>query len=132
LARLKEAEARMFEAPNYAVASAVRDDGCPQQTVVWIDYDGEHVVFNTAEGRYKPEYIRRQGRAGVHVMDPENPYKWISVAGPAELTHEGAEEHIDKMAKKYLGKDSYPWRKQGEQRVIVKITPEHVTSYGLS
>jgi hypothetical protein len=65
-------------------------------------------------------------------MDPEDPYKWISVAGPAELTHEGAEEHIDKMAKKYLGKDSYPWRKEGEQRVIVKITPEHVTSYGLS
>ena len=132
MARLKEAEARMLASPNYAVASTVRDDGCPQQTVVWIDYDGEHVVFNTAEGRAKPKYIRRQGRAGVHVMDPEDPYKWISVAGPAELTHEGADDHIDKMAKKYLGRDSYPWRKEGEQRVIVKITPEHVTSYGLN
>lgn len=131
MVRLKEAEARMFEEANYAVASVVRDDGCPQQTVVWVDYDGEHVVFNTAEGRYKPKYIRHQGRAGVHVMDPKDPYKWVSIAGPAELTHESADEHIDKMAKKYLGKDSYPWRKQGEQRVIVKITPEHVTAYGL-
>jgi PPOX class probable F420-dependent enzyme len=129
--KLKEAEARMFEEANYAVASAVRDDGCPQQTVVWVDYDGERVVFNTAEGRYKPKYIRRNGRAGVHVTHPEDPYKWVSVAGPAELTHEGADEHIDKLAKKYLGADSHPFRKEGEQRVIVRIKPEHVNSSGL-
>lgn len=131
MARLKEAEARMFEEPNYAVASAVRADGCPQQTVVWVDYDGENVVFNTAEGRYKPRYIRQNGRAGVHVTHPEDPYKWVSVAGPAELTHEGADEHIDKLARKYLGADSYPFRKEGEQRVIVRIKPEHVNSSGL-
>ena len=131
MVRLKEAEARMFEEANYAVASVVRDDGCPQQTVVWVDYDGENVVFNTAEGRYKPEYIRRQGRAGVHVTHPKDPYKWVSVAGPAELTHEGADEHIEKLAKKYLGADSYPFRKDGEQRVIVRIKPEHVNSSGL-
>lgn len=131
MARLKEAEVRMFEEANYAVASAVRADGCPQQTVVWVDYDGENVVFNTAEGRYKPRYIRQNGRAGVHVTHPEDPYKWVSVAGPAELTHEGADEHIDKLARKYLGADSYPFRKEGEQRVIVRIKPEHVNSSGL-
>ena len=131
MARLNEAEARMFEEPNYAVASAVRNDGCPQQTVVWVDYDGENVVFNTAEGRYKPKYIRQNGLAGVHVTHPEDPYKWVSVAGPAELTHEGADEHIDKLAKKYLGADSYPFRREGEQRVIVRIKPEHVNSSGL-
>ena len=131
MAKLSEAEARMFLDPNYAVASTVRADGCPQTTVVWVDYDGDDVLFNTAEGRYKPEYIRKSGRAGLHVTNAQDPYKWISVAGPAELTHEGADEHIDKLAKKYLGADSYPFRKEGEQRIIVRIKPEHVNSYGL-
>ena len=131
MARLKEPEARLFQEPNYAVASTVRPDGCPQQTVVWVDYDGEHVLFNTAEGRFKPRYIRGNRRVGVHVTHPEDPYKWVSVAGPAELSHEGADEHIDKLAKKYLGVDSFPGRREGEQRVIVRITPEHVNSSGL-
>jgi PPOX class probable F420-dependent enzyme len=131
LAKLRSEEAQLFREPYYAVASTVRADGCPQQTVVWVDYDGENVVFNTAEGRYKPKYIRRNGRAGVHVTHPEDPYKWVSVAGPAELTHEGADEHIDKLAKKYLGADSHPFRKEGEQRIIVRIKPEHVNSSGL-
>jgi PPOX class probable F420-dependent enzyme len=131
VARLNEAEARLFEEPNYAVASTVRNDGCPQTTVVWVDYDGENVVFNTAEGRYKPKYIRKSGRAAVHVTHPDDPYKWVSVAGPAELSHEGADDHIDKLAKKYLGADSYPFRQEGEQRVIVRIKPEHVNSSGL-
>jgi PPOX class probable F420-dependent enzyme len=132
VAKLTDVEARMFLDPNYAIASTVRPDGCPQTTVVWVDYDGENVLFNTAEGRYKPRYIRGTGRVALHVTHPEDPYKWISVAGPAELTHEGADEHIDKLAKKYMGADSYPWRKEGEQRVIVRIQPEHVNSYGLS
>jgi PPOX class probable F420-dependent enzyme len=132
VAKLKAEEARLFLEPNYAVASTVRADGCPQQTVVWVDYDGEDVLFNTAEGRYKPEYIRRNGRAGLHVTEGKDPYKWVAVSGPAELTHEGADEHIDKLAKKYLGADSYPFRKDGEQRVIVRIKPEHVNSCGLS
>jgi PPOX class probable F420-dependent enzyme len=131
MAKLNSAEAQMFLDPNYAVASTVRGDGCPQTTVVWVDFDGEYVLFNTAEGRYKPRYIRQTGRAGVHVTNSEDPYKWISVAGPAELTHDGADEHIDKLAKKYLGADSYPFRKEGERRVIVRIEPEHVNSYGL-
>jgi PPOX class probable F420-dependent enzyme len=131
LTKLTPEEAQLFLEPNYAVASTVRGDGCPQTTVVWVDYDGENVVFNTAEGRYKPRYIRENGRAGVHVTHPEDPYRWVSVAGPAELTHEGADEHIDKLAKKYLGADSYPYRREGEQRVIVRIKPEHVNSSGL-
>lgn len=132
MARLKEAEAQMFTEPYYAVASTVREDGCPQQTVVWVEYDGEDVLFNTAEGRAKPENIRRNPRVGVHVTHPEDPYKWVSVAGPAELTHAGADEQIDRLAKKYLGADSYPFRKEDEQRVIVRIKPEHVNSSGLS
>jgi PPOX class probable F420-dependent enzyme len=132
MAKLSEAEARLFLDPNYAVAATERPDGCPQQTVVWVDYDGDHVIFNTAEGRAKPKYIRRHPRVGIHVTHPEDPYKWVSVAGPAEMTHEGADEHIDKMAKKYLGADSYPYRTEGEQRVIVRVRPEHVDSYGVN
>jgi PPOX class probable F420-dependent enzyme len=131
VAKLTDAQAHMFTEPYYGVVSTVRKDGSPHQSVVWVDYDGENVVFNTAEGRYKPKYIRQNGRAGVHVTHPEDPYKWVSVAGPAELTHEGADEHIDKLAKKYLGADSYPFRREGEQRVIVRIKPEHVNSSGL-
>ena len=121
----------LFQKRAFASLGTLMPDGRPQVTPVWCDFDGEHVIFNTAEGRAKPKYIRAHPRAGIHVTHPEDPYKWVSVAGPAELTHEGADEHIDKMAKKYLGADSYPFRKDGEQRVIVKIRPEHVNSSGI-
>ena len=131
MSKLKDGEACLFEEPYYAVAATLRADGSPQQTVVWVDYDGENVIFNTAEGRAKPKNIRRNPMVGVHVTHPEDPYKWVSVSGPAELTHEGADDHIDKMAKKYMGADSYPFRQEGEQRVIVKVRPEHISSSGV-
>jgi PPOX class probable F420-dependent enzyme len=131
VAKLSEPQARLFHEPNYAIAATVREDGSPQQTVVWVEYDGEHVVFNTAEGRAKPKNIRRNPMVGVHVTQPGDPYKWVSIAGPAEMTAEGADEHIDKMAKKYLGADTYPFRKEGEQRLIVRVKPERISSAGL-
>jgi PPOX class probable F420-dependent enzyme len=131
MAKLNDAQARLFQEPFHAVAATERPDGSPQQTVVWVDYDGEDVLFNTAEGRAKPRNIRRNPQVGVHVTHPDDPYKWVSVAGPAEMSHEGADEHIDKLAKKYLGADSYPFRKEGEQRIIVRVKPEHVNSSGL-
>jgi PPOX class probable F420-dependent enzyme len=129
MARLNEAEARMFEEPNYAVASAVRNDGCPQQTVVWVDYDGENVLVNTAEGRAKPRHIRANPHVGVSVVDPQDPYRWISVSGPAEMTEEGAEEHIHKLSWKYRGREyDLP---EGQQRLLVRVKPQRVTAYGL-
>lgn len=130
MAKLSEQQASIFEEPYFAVAATVREDGSPQQTVVWVDYDGENVVFNTAEGRAKPRYIRQNPMVSVHVTHPEDPFKWVSVAGHAEMTTEGADEHIDKMAKKYLGVDSYPSRVEGEQRLLVRVKPEHVNSSG--
>ncbi|MFN2470383.1 MAG: PPOX class F420-dependent oxidoreductase [Gaiellaceae bacterium] len=130
MATLTEHEAELFLKPYYGVATTVRDDGSPQMTTVWVDWDGENVVFNTAEGRAKPRHIRANPQVGVFVMHPENPYQWISVSGPAELTHEGADEHIDKLSKKYTGRDRYASRKPGEQRVIVKVQPQRVTAYG--
>jgi PPOX class probable F420-dependent enzyme len=129
VAKLTESQARMFMEPYYAVATTVRPDGSPQSTVVWVDYDGENVIFNTAEGRAKPRHIRANPNVSVTVVDPEDAYRWIAVSGPAELTEEGAAEHINDLAHKYWGRDySLP---AGQQRLIVRVKPERVTAYGL-
>jgi PPOX class probable F420-dependent enzyme len=130
VATLTEQQAQLFLDPNYGVVTTLRRDGSPQMTVVWLDWDGEHVVFNTAEGRVKPRNIRRNPAVGVFVMNPEDPYRWIAVTGTAEMTREGAAEHIDKLAKKYFGRDSYGLQ-PGEQRIIVRVRPERVTAYGV-
>jgi len=92
--------------------------------------DGEP-SFNTAYGRVKPANLERDPRVSLLVVDPGDTYKWVAVDGKAELTTDGADAQIDKLAKKYLGKDSYPWRKPEEQRVTVRIHPKRVTAYGL-
>lgn len=131
MSTLTDEQARLFLEPNYGVAAAIRPDGTPQLTTIWVDWDGEHILFNTAEGRWKPRYLRRDPRATVYVASSEDPYKWVSVTGRVEVTEEGADEHIDKLAKKYTGQDTYPWRQEGEQRLVVKISPERVIAYGL-
>jgi PPOX class probable F420-dependent enzyme len=119
----------LLEAPNFAHLATLMPDGSPQVTAVWVDYDGRHVWVNTAEGRQKPRNIRRDRRVALSVISQENPYAWATIRGRvAELTHDGADEHIDKLAKKYLGQDRYPFRQPGEQRLIVKIEPERVAS----
>ena len=126
---LTDEQAQLFLDKNYGVATTLRRDGSPHMTTVWVDWDGEHVVFNTAEGRAKPRHLRRDPRAAVHVMNPQNPYQWIAVAGPAEMAHEGAVEHIDKLAQKYRGTETYGV-KPGEQRIIVRVRPERGTADG--
>jgi PPOX class probable F420-dependent enzyme len=116
--------------PFPAVVTTLRKDGTPHSTVVWIEEDGGDILFNTAEGRAKPRELAKDPRVSVTFLDPSDMYKWISVSGRAELTTEGARETIDKLAKKYLGKDEYPWY-QGEQRIDVRIKPEKIDSYGL-
>ena len=122
---------KLLESPNFAHLATVMPDGSPQVTPVWVDYDGEHVLINTAEGRQKPRNLRSDPRVALSVVDQGNAYAWVAIRGRVvELTHENADEHIDRLSKKYLGRDSYPARKAGEQRVIVKIEPEHVASMG--
>jgi PPOX class probable F420-dependent enzyme len=129
MAVLTDAQRKLLEKPNYGVLAAVRPDGTPQLTTVWIDAEDGYVLVNTAEGRFKERYIRRDPRVSLYVRDEEDPYKWLAVTGRAELVEEGADDHIDKLAKKYTGRDSYPWRKEGERRVIIRITPERVIAY---
>jgi PPOX class probable F420-dependent enzyme len=120
-----------LENPFVGALTTIRPDGSPHTTVVWVDYDDAHVLFNTARGRFKDRNLRRDPRASLIVVDPENAYRWVSVSGSAELTEDGADAHIDRLAKKYLGEDTYPWRKREEVRVTVRITPEKVDSTGL-
>jgi PPOX class probable F420-dependent enzyme len=112
------------------IITTVRPDGSPHSTVVWVDVDNGQPSFNTARGRAKERYLKRDPRAALLVVDPENPYRWVSITGQAELIDEGANEQIDKLAKKYLGEDEYPWRNPAEQRVKVRIAPEKVDSSG--
>jgi PPOX class probable F420-dependent enzyme len=110
--------------------TTLRADGSPHSTVVWIDeVDGE-VWFNTAVGRAKERHLRRDPRVSVLVLDPANQYRWVAVSGTATLQREGADEHIDKLAKKYLGQDRYPWHDPNQERIIVRIRPEHIDSTG--
>ena len=99
--------------------------------MVWVDVDDEGVSFNTAYGRAKPTYIADDGRVSLTVIDPQDPYRWISVSGTATLVDEGADDHIDRLAKKYIGADTYPFRKPGERRVTVRIAVENIDSRGL-
>ena len=127
--KLTDAQRRfVHDNPFPAVVATIRPDGSPHSTVVWIDEDGGDLVFNTAEGRAKPRHLQQNPNVSVTIVDPANQYQWVSVTGHATMTPEGAREHIDKMSQKYLGKD-YPWY-QGEQRLIVRITPDKVDSYG--
>lgn len=121
----------LFGKKVFAGLATVMPDGAPQATPVWIDYDGENVLFNTAIGRQKDKNLQADGRVSVMLVDPENPYRYLEVRGKVvERTTSGADDHINKMAKKYLGQDVYPFRQPGEQRVIFKIKPERVSSMG--
>ncbi len=130
MATLTEQQASFLDNPYVGVVTTLRDDGSPHSTVVWVDRENGTVSFNTARGRAKDRHLERDPRVSLLVMDPENAYKWVSVSGTAELTEEGADAQIDKLAKKYLGKDTYPFRREGEQRVIFRIAPEHVKLHG--
>jgi PPOX class probable F420-dependent enzyme len=131
MAKLTDKQREFLQQPFVATVTTLREDGSPQSTVVWLDVDDGGVSFNTALGRAKPKHLEHDPRASVLVVDPKDPYKWVSVDGRAEITTEGADEQIDKLAKKYLGKDEYPWRNPEETRVKVRITPEHITATGL-
>lgn len=119
----------LFKKKAFAHLATLMADGNPQVTPVWVDYDGRNVVINTAEGRQKDKNMQRDGRVALSITDPENPYRYLEVRGRViERTKSGADEHIDAMAKKYMGQDKYPFRRPGEVRVIYKVVPERTTS----
>lgn len=120
----------LFDKPAFGVLATLMPDGQPQVTPVWVDLQDGHVIVNSAKGRQKDKNIARDPRVTITVIDPQNPYRYVEIRGRVdEITQKDADAHIDKMAKKYLGKDKYPFRQAGEQRVMYKIAPGHVTGF---
>ena len=117
----------ILDAPNYVTVSIPREDGSVQSVVVWASVDGDNVELNSAIGRGWPANLQRSKRATVLALADGNPYEWASVEGElVEATTEGADEHIDALAKKYLGVDSYPYRSPTEQRIRFALRPTRV------
>jgi len=111
--------------------ATVMPDGTPQVTPVWFDYDGAHIRVNTARGRVKDRNMQRTPKVGATIIDPDNPYRYLGLRGRVvEVTEQGADAHIDSLAKKYLGQDTYPHRRPGEVRVIYKIAADRVGTMG--
>ena len=109
----------------------VMSGGSPQVTPVWFDYDGKFFRVNSAKGRVKDRNMRRNSAVALSIVDPSNPYRHVGVMGRVvEITEQGGDAHIDRLAKKYLGQDRYPWRRPGEVRVIYRIAPERTSGMG--
>lgn len=121
----------LLDKKAFAQLATVMSDGSPHVTPVWWDYDGNHIRINTAKGRVKDRNMRRNKKVALTIVDPDNPYRYLGVRGEvAEITEQGADAHIDLLAKKYLGKDKYPFRQPGEVRVLYKIRPEKISTTG--
>lgn len=121
----------LLKSKNFCVVSTIRPDGSVHAAPTWVDVQDGRPVLNTAEGRAWPSNLERDPRVTLTVQNMENPYEYVTIRGRvAERTTDGADRHIDAMAMKYLGQDTYPYRQPGEQRVIVRVEPEHVHVYG--
>jgi len=115
----------------FAHLATVMADGSPQVTPVWFAYDGEYIIVNSAVGRVKDRNMKRDGRVALSIQDPDNPYRYIQVRGNVvDITTQGADDSIDQLAFKYLGKERYPGRRASETRVIYRIKPLTFTTMG--
>jgi len=122
----KEALA-LIEEPVIGNLATVGKGAYPHVTPVWIDHDGKNLLFNTARGRLKTADVERDPKVAVSIVDPKDPYRVVAFRGTVEeITTDGADEHIDRLAKKYLGKDTYPFRRPDEVRVTVKVRPDRI------
>lgn len=121
----------LFEKKAFASLATLMPDGTPQVTPVWVDFDGTHVLVNSARGRRKDKNMEANPAVALSIQDPDNPYRYLEIRGRVdEITEAGADQHIDKMARKYMGVDTYPYRQPGEVRVLYKIRPERISKMG--
>ena len=121
----------LFQKKAFANLATLMPDGSPQVTPVWVDFDGTHVLVNSARGRQKDKNMQRNSRVALSILDPDNPYRYLEIRGTVDsITEDGADAHIDKMAKKYMGKDKYPYRTPTEKRVLYKILPIKTSQMG--
>lgn len=119
--------AKLFQGKNFVSFSTLMKDGSPHVVPVWVDIDGNTILINTAVGRVKEKNVKRDNRVALSIFDHQNPYDMVAIRGKViELTTDGADEHVDKLAKKYFGLDKYPYHSPDEKRIIVKIKPEKI------
>jgi PPOX class probable F420-dependent enzyme len=117
--------------PVLASLATLNPDGSPQITPLWIDLDGDDVVFNTAQGRIKARNLAKDTRVAVSVIDPDDQYNVVAFRGTViDVTTDGADAHIDSLAKKYLGVDTYPMRREGEVRIRVTVRTDRIAMQG--
>ena len=118
---------QLLTGKNFGFVATLMKDGSPQITPTWIDFDGKSILINTAEGRIKQKNVSRDPHVAISIVDQNNPYNMVTIRGKViEQTSNGADDHIDKLAKRYLGVDKYPFSSQNEKRVILKVQPEKV------
>jgi len=125
MAELNEQQIALLRSKTFGAVATLKQDGTPQTSIVWLDTDGEHLIFNTTNGRAKGRHLRRDPRVSVAVFDPESVYDYFEVEGTAELVLDGADDHISELSRKYTGKDFHT----PKDRVIVKVTPRRVFDY---
>ena len=131
-AEITPALEQLLNEASYGQLATVMRDGAPHLTQVWLDTDGTHILVNTVASHQKVKNVRRDPRVAINVHDPAQPYRIANKRGKVvEMTPAGADEHIDVLAKKYLGVDQYPFRRPGQQRIVLKIQPERINSIGL-
>jgi PPOX class probable F420-dependent enzyme len=128
MSTLTDKHLELLRGKNFAVVATIREDGSPQTSVVWIDTDGENVVFNTTNARAKGRNLRKDPRVSISIWDNDDPYKYLEVEGTAELDENGAGEHINDLSHKYEGKDFHT----PTNRVIVRVRPDRVLDHGIS
>ncbi|SFF93169.1 PPOX class probable F420-dependent enzyme [Halopelagius inordinatus] len=129
---IPESHRDIFERKSFAHLATVMPDGTPHVTPVWVGHeDGEFVLVNSARGRRKVKNVEANPNVGVSVLDPDDPYRYVSVRGEATLDDEGAVEHIDELARRYMDVEEYPNKDDEEgARVIVRISTENVVTSG--
>ncbi|MCH6552627.1 MAG: PPOX class F420-dependent oxidoreductase [Candidatus Acidiferrales bacterium] len=121
----------LFQKKSFGHLATLLPNGTPQTSPVWVDFDDTYVLVNSARGRLKDKNMRQRPQVALSIQDPDDPYRYLEVRGRVvEITEQGAEEHIDRLAKRYLGLDRYPYRQPGEVRVIYKIKPERTSALG--
>ena len=129
MAKIPDEFRDLFEKKAFAHLATVMNDGTPQVTPVWVDYDGTHVRFNSAKGRLKDKNMRRNKKVAFSIQDPDNPYRFIAVRGEVVDIADNTDDHINSLAKKYIDQDKYPYKQPNEVRVTYKIRPDHILSW---
>ena len=121
----------ILEGKSFAHVATIGPKGEPQNNPVWFDWDGQHLKFSQTTKRQKYRNLKREPRVAISIVDPANPYRYIEIRGRVVRVDEDPNfAFIDKMAKKYIGQEKYPWHQPGDERVVVVVEPEHTTQMG--